>query len=1309
MSEPNWGMIRSGECFEALVHALVFADDHEAKLMDRPGKDKGVDALSGDGRTVFQAKFGLNMTMEDAISRAKDEMTGIKRHRENNDPTWRIVENWVLYANIGINTWDAEKWKSFAQNFKKETGLGAECHNIALINQQLVDHPEIEQVFFEGRNRCLLYAKETYKTLEQQSFLSCFHKTKFIGRDAEVRQIAMELDNPKTRIIVVNGRSGVGRTRFLYELFIRQSMSSVRSYWGRVDSMIQSDSWFRSLNLGQRAIVFVDDCNEKILGLILDQLHATGLDQIQYVVSCPDEYLCKVNPRLRRIDCAVKIELQRLSNDDMGEVVRSYEGADSLSLEKIGGICHMAGGYPGWATFILSAKFRHNHAQLMDVAWDVTERALKGIPDRFQAAAQTLLRWVSLWGKVDFDGSEEKERIIALLETSGLPRGDLEDVIRHLCAVGLMTRSKLRGCVCRIANRIIQHEVLLRWLIDIDTYASGGGLRLTGNGKKLIDVITSGNLPLFSQALEVLASVSVAHLPSGDAKTFATPILRDIADKITSTSSISSLDEAYAFEVVWNIGVCDPMNALGILKSIKNTQSTDSEIDNVTFGRWTLTHAQVCSRVPALVKNIAENLEDDAIGKEYFLFLLDLWNDKETNGTEFEDGADPEKAIETMITSSEQNARYHRIAFKFIKSKLADIPTSQHLQKILSFLFVLRLSRAFVHMNYNFVMEHAYATPGTEPWAHWIELRQAVIDAVTNEADTLRRRVWWQMLANAHRNLLNLADNPDKLCKADELADVYNKTLKEDISIVLDYLTENEGRIPFEERVVMRHIWEFSIERAAFNVPDEMYALAVACERLYANGTEYNIQEIYKSESITHDDAAENAIDNVIELFLNPPDADFYYHFFEAATDYLKAVNSDPDVDYGRTTEIAIALHEKTATKYRAGDGSPIDEYVTKVLADYSNAHILTRKFVATTLRLYVKDLKIENDVVSGFRQAWDSLVKLSLTEDNLCTIAADIYCKAHPNATGTFCAEELEKLLSLKMDVNALCNIIPAYYGVDEGPVLEGLETAIRDCNESSDISTVSRIMIHRFYVAAIQETITPNKKLMDWLMDFIIFGKIPVDNIYSHQFGSLVELSKYIYPVKTLEKFFEAGFNFEHGFEIAKYFEVGDDAQTYYALCEWVLADGPDAFLRHYSLPQYLVALDGEEHRLDGFIRSKCNEFTGQQKQLRRLALFAGCYKNDTDEWSAIATQVCKAASTLSDQDKISIYNALNPKIFMWHGVRGKVSQDIISRLEIAKEHCAKESEDSPLRGYWEFELSLAEGEYKRALAEIEEEENE
>ena len=222
------------------------------------------------------------------------------------------------------------------------------------------------------------------------------------------------------------------------------------------------------------------------------------------------------------------------------------------------------------------------------------------------------------------------------------------------------------------------------------------------------------------------------------------------------------------------------------------------------------------------------------------------------------------------------------------------------------------------------------------------------------------------------------------------------------------------------------------------------------------------------------------------------------------------------------------------------------------------------------------------------------------------------------------------------------------------------------------------------------------------------IIDKEIPVANIYSHHFESLIEFSKYKYPLKELEKYFEAGLGFEHGFEISKYFEVGDDRETYFELCDWVLEDGPDAFLRHYLLPGYLVALDVKSSILVEYIQAKCNEFSGKLKQLRRLALFAGRYHNDTDEWSAIATRVCDAARDLSDDNKTLVYNALNPQFFMWHGVRGQVSLDIIHRLDVAKEHYKKESLGSSLRGYWEYELSQAEGEYKRALADIEEEEN-
>lgn len=1307
MSEPNWGIIRSGECFEALVHALVFADDPKARLMDRPGKDKGVDALSGDGRTVFQAKFGQNLTMDDVVSRAEAEMAKIKRSRGNDDQTWRIVENWVLYANITINTWDAEKWQKFVQNFKRETGLSAECHNLALINQQLIDHPEIEQEFFEGRNRCLLYAQETYRTLEQQSFLSCFHKTGFVGRDADVRQVVEKLDATDTRIVLVTGHSGVGRTRFLYELFLKYSLDSVRAYWGLVESMEHSDSWYKSLNLGERAVIFVDDCNESVLALILNQLNVSGLDRIQYVISCSDESLCKVNQRIRRVDCTDQLELKPLSLDDMGKVVRSYEGVNNLSIEKVGGICHLSSGYPGWATFIMCAKVRHNHAKLMDVVGDVIEKSLEGIPLRLQSAAQKMLCWVALWGKVDFDGND-KDTIISFLDANGVPKDDWEVVVRHLCAVGVMKRTKLRGCVCRVSSKIMQHAVLLRWLIDIDAYSDGGALRLTDDGKKLIDILISGGLPLFSQALDVIAGVSIAHLPRGDAKTFASPILDDVASKIASATSISSLYEAYAFDVVWNIGLCDPLNALNILKAIKSSQSADCEINNEIYGKWTLTHSQVCSRVPTLAKNIAVNLDSEAIGEKYFDFILELWDDEEKNGIEFEEGYEPDKVVESLITSSDPGNIYHRIAFKFIKANFGKVVESEHLQKILSLLFVLRLSRAFVQMQRQFIMEHAYATPGTEPWAHWTELRKCVIEAIKNESDTIKRRVWWAILADAHRHLLNLADCPDDKCKTEEHADTYDKILKEDISIAFDYLTENEGKIPFAERVVMRRTWEFSIEKAVFNVPDEMYKMAMACEELYASGTEYNIQDVYKPESITHKGATANAIDKVVGLFLKPPNADFYAHFFDAAANYLKAVSSDPDVDYGRTVEIAIAVYEKAATKYKIGDGSLLDKYVAKVLSEYLSSSVIERKFVSASLRFYVKDLKKDNGVEQGFGIAWKALVELARTEENLRVIIADIFCKTNDQATGLFCKEELGKLLSLELDDKVFCDIIPAYYRIDEDLVLERLAKTIQNCDPSSDIKTLSRIMIHRFYIAAIQETISPNKKLMDWLMGLIIGKKIPQENIYSHQFGSLIELSKYKYPIRVLKDYFEAGFTFEHGFEIYKHFEVGNDKATYFELCDWVLQDGPNAFLRQYSLPGYLVALGVNGNALDEYIKAKCSEFAGQLKQLRRIALFAGCHKNDSAEWAVIASKVCTAAVSLSDEDKTSIYNALNPKIFMWHGVRGEVSPDIIHRVEVAKEHLANELADSPLRGYWEFEHSLAEGEYKRALADIEEEEN-
>ena len=70
MAMLNWGMINGGGAFESLMHALVFAEDSTAVLFGRPGKDSGQDARSGDGLTVYQAKYYSRSTRKCGMGRS---------------------------------------------------------------------------------------------------------------------------------------------------------------------------------------------------------------------------------------------------------------------------------------------------------------------------------------------------------------------------------------------------------------------------------------------------------------------------------------------------------------------------------------------------------------------------------------------------------------------------------------------------------------------------------------------------------------------------------------------------------------------------------------------------------------------------------------------------------------------------------------------------------------------------------------------------------------------------------------------------------------------------------------------------------------------------------------------------------------------------------------------------------------------------------------------------------------------------------------------------------------------------------------
>ncbi len=152
MVEPNWGIIRSGPTFEALVSMLVFYKDPEARLFGRRGKDGGQDVRSGDGLIVYQAKFHFDENPSHAFNDAKSELKKILSYQTVGHvryEQWLNVTHWRLVTNVMFNTTDEQRWTDEIVPLFAAEGLTAVYWTIPYLNGLLANYPEIQRMFFE--------------------------------------------------------------------------------------------------------------------------------------------------------------------------------------------------------------------------------------------------------------------------------------------------------------------------------------------------------------------------------------------------------------------------------------------------------------------------------------------------------------------------------------------------------------------------------------------------------------------------------------------------------------------------------------------------------------------------------------------------------------------------------------------------------------------------------------------------------------------------------------------------------------------------------------------------------------------------------------------------------------------------------------------------------------------------------------------------------------------------------------------------------------------------------------------------------
>ena len=118
MSKYEWSLINDKD-FELLIQELLYYEIPHIALLNRAGKDAGIDAILKDGTHVYQMKYVNTLKLEDAIRKAKIDLNKIREYKKKGNQYFRYWENvnhWTLISPLAVTKYVARAKRSSDAN-----------------------------------------------------------------------------------------------------------------------------------------------------------------------------------------------------------------------------------------------------------------------------------------------------------------------------------------------------------------------------------------------------------------------------------------------------------------------------------------------------------------------------------------------------------------------------------------------------------------------------------------------------------------------------------------------------------------------------------------------------------------------------------------------------------------------------------------------------------------------------------------------------------------------------------------------------------------------------------------------------------------------------------------------------------------------------------------------------------------------------------------------------------------------------------------------------------------------------------------